>query len=118
MVSGLVLVSSRGIRSSRSSSLLLLMMMMIGSTIGNRVVGIGGSHQLIKIMRTPIITIKSGNIVITWWYSPRKMISADAVLMILKILIFIVMNESISNNKEEEECNAIADKNIINDLKI
>ena len=42
--------------------------------------------------------------------------------MILKILIFVVMNESISNNKEEEEeeeeCNAIADKNIINDLKI
>ena len=38
--------------------------------------------------------------------------------MILKILNFVVMNESISNNKEEEECNAIADKNIINDLKI
>ena len=69
MVSGLVLVSSRGIRSSRSS-LSLLSLMMIGSTIGNRVVGIGGSYQLIKIMRTPIITIKSGNIVITWWYSP------------------------------------------------
>ena len=47
------------------------------------------------------------------------MISADAVLMILKILIFVVMNESISDDKEtEEECNAIADKNIINDLKI
>ena len=109
MVSGLVLVSSRGIRSSRSSLLLLLMMMMIGSTIGNRVVGVGGFHQLIKIMRIPIITVKSGNIVITWWYSPRKMISADAILMVLNILIFVVMNESISNNKEEEECNAIAD---------
>ena len=117
MVSGLVLVSSRGIRSSRS--LLLLMMMMIGSIIGNRDIGVGGFHQLIKIMRIPIMTIKSGNIVITWWYSPRKMISADAVLMILKILIFVVMNESISDDKEtEEECNAIADKNIINDLKI